>query len=122
MPNKQPVNVTVTDKAGRCLAVGRMADEWNVTHKPNILLRFCYHAEKAEDTAGQLEKLKEEQAAKSGVSVYIGKIAFRDLAITGCGYSDDTVDDAGNAVPNCVMVQAEASRSTTKSDLDEAYP
>ena len=48
--------------------------------------------------------------------------AFRDLIITDCDYSNDTVDNKRNAVPNCVMVQAEASRATTKADLDEAYP
>lgn len=122
MPNKQLVNVTIKDNAGRCFVNGRMADEWNVTYKPNIILRFCYQAEKPEETAEQLKRLNEMKTAKSCVSVYIGKFAFKDLFITSCGYSNDTVDDKGNAVPNCVMVQAEASRATTKADLDEAYP
>jgi len=122
MPNKQLVNITITDKDGRCFVNGRMADEWNVIHKPKIMLRFCYQAEKPEQTAEQLKRLNEIKTAKSCVSVYIGKIAFRDLIITGCDYSNDTVDDKGNAVPNCVMVQAEAGRATTKADLDEVYP
>ena len=122
MPNEKPVDVMIQDTAGRCIGKGRMADDWKVTHTPKLLLRFCYCAEKPDETLEQFKSLLSGKAGKAAVSVFIGKIAFRDLLVTDCGFSVDRLDASGSPILSRIMVQAESSRATTKGDMEEMYP
>jgi hypothetical protein len=122
MPNEKSMNVTIQDAAGRCIGNGRMACDLKVIHSPKILLRFCYHAEKPDETLEQLKNLMAGKTGKSAVSIFIGKIAFRNLLITDCGFSVNELDGLDSPVLNRIMVQAESNRATTKNDMDEIYP
>jgi hypothetical protein len=122
MPNGKPMNVSIQNKAGICLAEGHIADEWNVNHAPKILLRFCYCPEKPEGTNGQLKRLLACKEGKEPVSIFIGRFAFRNLFVADLGFSVDGFDGSGSPVLSRVMVAAEAHNATTKEDLPEIYP
>jgi hypothetical protein len=122
MPNEKTMSVAISDAKGRCIGKGFLADDLKPVHYPKILLRLCYHAEKPDETVEQLKSLMAEKAGKSAVSIYVGRIAFRNLIVTDCGFSVSELDGSGSPVLDRIAVQAEGSRATTKEDLDKIYP
>ena len=120
MANQKPMDVTIQDKDGRCLVRGSLVEDFKVTHAPKLSVSLCFCPEGSEKAQEQLKNLLAYKTDKSDVSIFLGRIAFRDLLITDC--SIDEIGGSESPSMNCIRLQAESKQVTSKSDLDKIYP